>query len=494
METDSEMIPRRELTSVGFSFKAEDAESLQGRSAADLDQSDHVADMNNPHNVTGIIGPEGPQGAPGPQGIPGNDGADGADGNDGADGAQGPPGADGSGCSLSACVDSGSGGEATLTCGAPGSETMAQVLCNVPPPPTPTYAVGEMGPGGGLVFYLDPANVDSMTGRGTVGLEAAPGDLVDPNDSDDLMQWGCVGTDTLATGVAIGTGAANTDLIVMNACSTAGNEAAEVANAYSNNGLTDWFLPSKDELNEMYIQIGQGGDGANEGGFADVVYWSSSEINGDQAWRQFFPIGNQNGDSKNSNVRVRAVRVFGNPSTTGSVARGEVGAGGGRVFYLEPSEIVLGSVPLRGRTGLEAAPVDLIDPNDSDVLMPWGCFGTDTLATGVAIDTGAANTDSIVMNACSTAGNEAAEVASAYSNNGLTDWFLPSKDELNEIYLQIGQGGDGANEGGFAGVIYWSSSEINSFNAWIQNFNFGNQASFNKSNFSRVRAVRAFNN
>ena len=46
------MIPRRALTSVGFAFKAEDAGSVQGKTAADLDQSGHVDDLANPHVVT----------------------------------------------------------------------------------------------------------------------------------------------------------------------------------------------------------------------------------------------------------------------------------------------------------------------------------------------------------------------------------------------------------------------------------------------------------
>lgn len=52
VESDMEMIPRREITSVGFAFKADDAETVQGMSAFQLDQSDHVSDLGNPHSVT----------------------------------------------------------------------------------------------------------------------------------------------------------------------------------------------------------------------------------------------------------------------------------------------------------------------------------------------------------------------------------------------------------------------------------------------------------
>jgi hypothetical protein len=49
---DPEMTPRQPITTVGFAFKADDADSLQGQSAESLDQSAHVADTNNPHAVT----------------------------------------------------------------------------------------------------------------------------------------------------------------------------------------------------------------------------------------------------------------------------------------------------------------------------------------------------------------------------------------------------------------------------------------------------------
>jgi hypothetical protein len=49
---DPEMTPRKPITSTGFAFKAGDADTLEGVSAASLDQSAHVGDTSNPHNVT----------------------------------------------------------------------------------------------------------------------------------------------------------------------------------------------------------------------------------------------------------------------------------------------------------------------------------------------------------------------------------------------------------------------------------------------------------
>jgi hypothetical protein len=65
-------------------------------------------------------------------------------------------------------------------------------------------------------------------------------------------------------------------------------------------------------------------------------------------------------------------------------------------------------------------------------------------------------------------------------------WRLPTKEELNELYKHKDE------IGGFAAAYYWSSSEGNTSNAWIQFFSNGVQASDGKNYTSYVRAVRAF--
>lgn len=125
----------------------------------------------------------------------------------------------------------------------------------------------------------------------------------------------------------------------------------------------------------------------------------------------------------------------------------------------------------------------------------WGCFGTVISgADGTAIGTGAQNTIDIEAG-CTTPGI-AADICANLSLNGYTDWFLPSKDELNEMYINkaaidataIANGG-----AAFASANYWSSSEYSNHTAWEQNFNSGNQYhDYGKGNPNRVRAVRAF--
>jgi len=70
--------------------------------------------------------------------------------------------------------------------------------------------------------------------------------------------------------------------------------------------MCDWFLPSKDELNQMYLNLHLQG----LGGFASGYYWSSTEYDGTNAWLQFFGDGYQGLTNKGSNDYVRAVRAF----------------------------------------------------------------------------------------------------------------------------------------------------------------------------------------
>jgi len=63
-----------------------------------------------------------------------------------------------------------------------------------------------------------------------------------------------------------------------------------------------WRLPTKDELNQMYLEQ------ENIGGFGAYYYWSSSEYDADNAWNQYFSNGNQSSYNKDFNFRVRPVR------------------------------------------------------------------------------------------------------------------------------------------------------------------------------------------
>ncbi len=99
-------------------------------------------------------------------------------------------------------------------------------------------------------------------------------------------------------------GSFNTDRIII----THGNEnyAALVCANYSGGGYGDWYLPSKDELNLLYKNLFLKG----LGNFTSIAnYWSSTEMNTDQAWAQFFSSGNQFVMAKRGNqAHVRCIR------------------------------------------------------------------------------------------------------------------------------------------------------------------------------------------
>ena len=112
---------------------------------------------------------------------------------------------------------------------------------------------------------------------------------------------------TGATGTALGTGSANTIAII--ALYETESNAAKLCDDYTNNETgtgvySDWFLPSKDELNKLYLNR------AAISVFAEGDYRSSSEISATQAWYQSFENGDQSQGNKSFGANVRAVRAF----------------------------------------------------------------------------------------------------------------------------------------------------------------------------------------
>ena len=153
---------------------------------------------------------------------------------------------------------------------------------------TPTLAVHYIGEnfGGGIIFYIDSTSQNM---------------LISSTTDQGIAPWGCMGT-LIGTSTAIGTGQTNTTAIV-NGCNATGI-AARICNDLVLNGYEDWFLPSKDELNQMYIQKNI------IGSFTDNIYINSSEEGSDGAWGQHFYWGLQSTNSKSYTAYVRAIRAF----------------------------------------------------------------------------------------------------------------------------------------------------------------------------------------
>ena len=160
-----------------------------------------------------------------------------------------------------------------------------------------TLSVGQMGPGGGLVFF-DKGNNNG----GWQYLETAT------SDQSTGIAWGCDGTSIPGTQLTVGSGEANTSLIVAG-CNEA-SFAAKICDNLSLGGQSDWFLPALDELYLVYKNLHQNGQGNFNGSWG---YWSSSDYTTSMAFFINFTNGNYNGLSggyKNISYNVRAVRAF----------------------------------------------------------------------------------------------------------------------------------------------------------------------------------------
>ena len=371
---------------------------------------------------------------------------------------------------------------ANPSCSAGGANT----VCNI----------GDIGPGGGIVFY--DAGKDEYWGR---YLEMAPKACEGvklpwrPAGNDKTVYKDANGQSAaelrvLAKGV--GMGKFNTRVITL--ALGAGTYAAKYADDSECNNVRDWFLPSKDELDLAYNRLAHnrvGGQDTPVGGFNKGYYWTSTDYNNSTAWSQYFMDGQQfdrvqtlsgNKLPPANPFRVRPIRAFGTNNVVLSCAQGgtcklgDIGPGGGTVFYVAPDLLMVNG---KGARYLEVSYLgEKIDIN-------WSCEkGFSDLKTLERIGSGAFNT-SLMKKTCPGFYDEVLNVGGAK-----TDWFIPSKDELfkleqylhdvEEIRLDL-----------FVSFI-WSSSSIDANRAYFTIFGFFVQEKGKKKFAKYVYPVRAF--
>lgn len=173
----------------------------------------------------------------------------------------------------------------------------------------PAYSdMGDRGPGGGIIFYESE--------DGLHGLEVAPSNV------EGKFAWGCMNTsvagvdDVLFDVLDSQSGEQNT-LLIAAACGP--DSAAAAADNYEFQGVDDWFLPNKEELDLIFHSVGQGCGSEstpisgckNVAEFPEGWYWSSTEYKGGrEAWNQEMWGGGFDHSPKKIKLKVRAIRVF----------------------------------------------------------------------------------------------------------------------------------------------------------------------------------------
>ena len=171
--------------------------------------------------------------------------------------------------------------------------------------------IGDIGPGGGIIFYIDE-NGFTVEGYGNPGdpgyfasytahyLEVSQTNM----QTDTGLLWGSL-NGVLGTEEAIGTGRKNTELILEH---DPYPFAALACNIYNGGSITDWFLPSRLELNELYINR------SYLNTYLDfplnASYWSSTQIDNVNAWLFRFDLNLISQVNKQNRYNARAVRAF----------------------------------------------------------------------------------------------------------------------------------------------------------------------------------------
>ncbi|TXK93974.1 hypothetical protein BMR07_14330 [Methylococcaceae bacterium CS1] len=158
---------------------------------------------------------------------------------------------------------------------------------------------------------------------------------------------------------------------------------------------------------------------------------------------------------------------------------GDIGLGGGRVFYTTDD----------GLHGMEAAPNDISG-------LEWGCHGSKIEdASGVGIGDGEVNSEDLADHACASVsrwgGSTISDAVQDYEVNGFKDWYIPSRDDMKHMHTVLTSKG----VGNFAQNLYWVSTvstHTNNRFAWMVSGGRGRYWYGERSLRKPVRPIRSF--
>gem|GEM_PF-1267929 len=335
--------------------------------------------------------------------------------------------------------------------------------------PDLAWLAGHFYDGGVIAHFYGPGE-DPFYAAGQVrGIMVAPGDLgqwawapaqVDYYRGPHLSDWD---------------GARNTESVLGQF--GRGDYAAAAARACNAGGHSDWYLPAYAELIYLVRPVRAAAQ------LPDDWYWSSNLAYLDaRAGRLGLAVSwstEVRWDPWGSQRRVCAARQF---TYTLSVGREY---GGGVVGYvLEPGDPGYVTGEVHG----------LIVSTSASALSttcPWAgdAAAVSTGATATVLGAGAMNTAAIVNALGAPARRQspyAAYLATGSGDQGFSDWYLPSKDELARLH---------ENRTVIAGLVddwYWSSSESGAGTAWAQEFPGGEQQAQVKTERNGILFVRSF--
>jgi hypothetical protein len=228
-------------------------------------------------------------------------------------------------------------------------------------------AVGDKGPAGGIIVY----DAGSKTNGGRY-FEIAPQacELKGIAFGNPALGAAYLSSAMRIAGKAIGSGVANSARLLAIRKSPA---VAAVSNSTCG-GYSDWFLPSKDELNEAFRHLSHSRKGLNltpVGGFQRGYYWTSSDYNGSTAWTQYFADGQQfdrvqtltgNKQPPARPFMIRPMRRFDAGQVTGGIGLKEML---GQTIFISPKKS-----ESCGFTGVEGSTTGLA-PNTEVIAVIW---------------------------------------------------------------------------------------------------------------------------